>query len=352
MNTGNLRFSDAHDLILPDLFKALSQMDGVSKNQKNEHFKSRYANLEAVNDVVKPVLLDNNIVLTQPASVVETDDNGGVSVVVDTVFFHQSGQYAITTLSMKPDKNSPQSIGSTITYCRRYSLLSVAALSVEDDDGNSGSGRDNAPKQTQQSAPRTATKQSTVPLKQAEAVKQTNAVSAEIDRNDPAVTREAMLKLGMDINAYKIFAAAALGKPLPSDPNAYTKANSDLYDKFVKEGKHTVTIFNNDPVSYGERWKKINSEPEKKSDIRLDNNAVTSKLLELSDEIAAKSGFKSGSDLVARVKTLCNQDVPDADMLQLLIEYQADSKIIKELTAAVKAGSFTDVPSFLLSRGQ
>jgi hypothetical protein len=267
-----------------------------------------------------------------------------------------SGQYVYTTFQMKSEKNAPQPIGSTTTYARRYALLAVAGIAPDDDDGNAGSGRDSGPKQTQQSAPRTATKQTTAPPKQAETVKQTEAVNQdeakEIDRNDPSATREAMVKLGMDVNAWKKFAVAAFGKPLPSDPNAYIKANNDLYDKFVKEGKPTVTIFNNDPVAFGERWKKINSEPEKKSDIRLDNNAVTSKLSELSDEIAAKSGFKSGADLVARVKTLCKQDVPDADMLELLTVYQSDVSVIKELTAAVKAGSFTDVPSFLSSRGQ
>src|SRR5699024_8007053 len=50
-------------------------------------------------------------------------------------------------LYMKPEKNTPQSIGSCLTYSRRYSISSIFGItSDEDDDGNQATGN-NQPKQ-------------------------------------------------------------------------------------------------------------------------------------------------------------------------------------------------------------
>jgi hypothetical protein len=44
------------------------------------------------------------------------------------------------TVNMQPEKNSPQAIGSAITYMRRYAISAVLGLIVEeDDDGNKAS---------------------------------------------------------------------------------------------------------------------------------------------------------------------------------------------------------------------
>lgn len=50
-----------------------------------------------------------------------------------------SGEWMEATLTMKPTQNTPQAIGSAITYARRYALCAVLGLSVEDDDGAAGS---------------------------------------------------------------------------------------------------------------------------------------------------------------------------------------------------------------------
>jgi hypothetical protein len=51
-----------------------------------------------------------------------------------------SGEYISANSTMHPTKSDPQSIGSAITYHRRYALCSILGLNVdEDDDGNKAS---------------------------------------------------------------------------------------------------------------------------------------------------------------------------------------------------------------------
>jgi len=51
-----------------------------------------------------------------------------------------SGEYLMDTYEMKPTKDDPQGIGSSITYQRRYAIGAILSLNIdEDDDGNSAS---------------------------------------------------------------------------------------------------------------------------------------------------------------------------------------------------------------------
>jgi hypothetical protein len=52
----------------------------------------------------------------------------------------ESGEYIMANSIMKPVKNDPQSMGSAITYQRRYSLAALLNLNIDkDDDGNAAS---------------------------------------------------------------------------------------------------------------------------------------------------------------------------------------------------------------------
>jgi hypothetical protein len=64
------------------------------------------------------------------------------TVTVKTILCHKSGESIEGVLTMRPVKNDPQGIGSTITYARRYALAAFVGVAPvgEDDDGNAGSG--------------------------------------------------------------------------------------------------------------------------------------------------------------------------------------------------------------------
>ena len=118
------------------LAKAQSEFPLVKKTDSNPFFKSKYAGLPSVLEVVLPILHKNGLYITQcPVS-------EGERVGVQTTITHaESGDSVQGSFSMQLSKNDPQGAGSAITYARRYSLVSMLGLNVdEDDDANHASG--------------------------------------------------------------------------------------------------------------------------------------------------------------------------------------------------------------------
>lgn len=105
----------------------------IPKDSNNPFFKSAYASLPDILDKVDPCLIDSGLVLSQWP----TGANG-----LTTLLIHaDSGEYIQETYDMSPVKNDPQSIGSSITYQRRYAVGAVLSLNIDvDDDGNKASG--------------------------------------------------------------------------------------------------------------------------------------------------------------------------------------------------------------------
>jgi hypothetical protein len=52
------------------------------------------------------------------------------------MLLHESGQWIKSKLKMPVEKATAQSIGSTITYGRRYGWSAICGISQYDDDGN------------------------------------------------------------------------------------------------------------------------------------------------------------------------------------------------------------------------
>lgn len=112
--------------------KAQSEMPLVKKTENNPFFKSKYAGLPSVLEVVLPVLHANGLYLTQ--SPVTDGDRIGIKT---TITHAETGDSLESSFTMQLSKNDPQGAGSAITYARRYALVSMLGLNVdEDDDGN------------------------------------------------------------------------------------------------------------------------------------------------------------------------------------------------------------------------
>lgn len=124
------------------LLKAQSKFPLIIKEDNNPFFKSKYAGLPSVLEAVLPTLNENGLVLSQ--SPITDGDRIGV----ETTIYHISGEYITSKFTMNLAKNDPQGAGSAITYARRYALVSMLGLNVdEDDDGNTASGKtDKEPK--------------------------------------------------------------------------------------------------------------------------------------------------------------------------------------------------------------
>jgi hypothetical protein len=111
--------------------KAFAQIEGAVKGKTNPAFRSKYADLAAVVDAIKPALAEHGLwfrQITHPA-------DGGVCV--ETVIHHSSGEsLACGPLFVPASKQDAQGFGSALTYCRRYSLMAAFGVPAEDDDGN------------------------------------------------------------------------------------------------------------------------------------------------------------------------------------------------------------------------
>lgn len=118
------------------LAKAQGKITGAVKDSANPFFKSKYADLASVWDAVRDHLSANGLSIIQSAS---TTEGGGICVTA--MLAHASGQWVRDTLTLTPKDQSPQAMGSTITYGRRYLLAALTGAAQIDDDGNAASGK-------------------------------------------------------------------------------------------------------------------------------------------------------------------------------------------------------------------
>lgn len=128
------------------------------KDKNNPAFNSQYVPLESVTESITKTATKYGLAFSQFAT---TDENQNVSIT--TVIFHDSGEFIqYPPLTLKPAKQrvvidteyvngkrvniyaneiTSQSIGSCITYGKRYSLSAIFGItSDKDDDGNEASG--------------------------------------------------------------------------------------------------------------------------------------------------------------------------------------------------------------------
>lgn len=118
------------------LAKAQAEMEVAGLTKNNPFFKSQYADLTEVIRSSRPYLAKHGLSVIQP---IITDVNG--TMLLRTMLCHSSGEYIASEVKIIPSKNDVHSLGSAITYLRRYSYISLVGVCAgEDDDGNAASG--------------------------------------------------------------------------------------------------------------------------------------------------------------------------------------------------------------------
>lgn len=110
---------------------AFGEIEGATKSANNPHFKTKYADITAVIEAIKPALIAHNLFFTQHP---QPSENG---ITVETVLHHAGGEsLSLGSLFVPANKNDAQGFGSALTYARRYALVTAFGVPVEDDDGN------------------------------------------------------------------------------------------------------------------------------------------------------------------------------------------------------------------------
>ncbi len=119
----------------PNIYKALmdfrSRVDSVERTSKNEFLNYHYANINNIIDTIKPVLYELRMGYVQTVQYID-----GVDLLNTRVFLvDHPEEFIESNIRLIMTKEDSQQLGSSITYNRRYALISTFSLEVEDDDG-------------------------------------------------------------------------------------------------------------------------------------------------------------------------------------------------------------------------
>jgi hypothetical protein len=137
-NGGGVRMSPTVGKLAEALAKAQAEMEGAAKDATNPHYRSKYADLASIRDASRPTA-KYGIAILQPTRA------EGPHVTVTTMLIHTSGEWISEELTLTAGQNTPQAVGSAITYGRRYGLAAMVGIAPEDDDGEAAEPRNAAP---------------------------------------------------------------------------------------------------------------------------------------------------------------------------------------------------------------
>ncbi len=130
-----MRTSEQLNELAAALSKAQGAFENAKKDSDNPFFKSKYADLASCIDAARGPLAANGLAVMQAPELLASG-----LVCMTTRLLHSSGQWTESELAAVPKDSGPQSIGSVITYLRRYALCAMLGLAAEDDDANAGQG--------------------------------------------------------------------------------------------------------------------------------------------------------------------------------------------------------------------
>jgi hypothetical protein len=148
------------------LAAAQAELEPAKRDATNPHFRSKYADLSACWDAVRAPLARHGLAVSQLPSL------DGDVVRLTTMLLHTSGEFIGSDAAVRIAKHDAPSVGSALTYLRRYSLSAIVGLSTEDDDGASAMA--SAPAQQSRSQP------------VAQPSQELRAAAAQVDRAFPA----------------------------------------------------------------------------------------------------------------------------------------------------------------------
>lgn len=120
--------------LIEALAKAQLKFGTIFKESENPAFRSKYADLATVIAATQKALATEGVV------VIQSPTTKGKDLTLNTMLAHSSGEWLSSDLTMPAtmrEKFDAQSIGSAITYARRYALQAITGTSADiDDDGN------------------------------------------------------------------------------------------------------------------------------------------------------------------------------------------------------------------------
>lgn len=123
-----LRRSESIAKLTAAMAQAQGEITNAAKSADNPFFKSKYADLGSIMDACRAPLSKYGIAYFQPASSI------GKTVIVTTLLAFED-EWIEDKLILTAAQDTPQAVGSAITYGRRYALASMVGVAAGDDDG-------------------------------------------------------------------------------------------------------------------------------------------------------------------------------------------------------------------------
>lgn len=136
-----IRRSESTKNLAKAMLVAQKETGAAKKESKNPFFKSNYADLPTVIEVIKQPYNDAGIFINQPST-----HKDGKNFITTILTHADSGEWMEADTEVICGKvGDPQAFGAAQTYARRFALQAMLLIPAEDDDGNTAAGR-TAPK--------------------------------------------------------------------------------------------------------------------------------------------------------------------------------------------------------------
>lgn len=122
---------------------AQAKIETVRKNGENPHFRSKYATLDEIWESVKKPLNDAGLIV-----ICDMYTANGERLLTTRLIHAETGEETSCTFPIMAATNSPQAIGSAMTYARRYTLTALLEIVTDDgadDDGEAVENNHNTP---------------------------------------------------------------------------------------------------------------------------------------------------------------------------------------------------------------
>lgn len=115
------------------LAKAQGEISPAPMDRDNPFFKSKYATLTSLWESARAALAKNGLSVVQSTDLADNGD-----VVLITTLLHSSGEWIGGVYPVRTKDNAPQTLGSALTYARRYAFGAMVGLTSDDDDDGNG----------------------------------------------------------------------------------------------------------------------------------------------------------------------------------------------------------------------
>jgi hypothetical protein len=116
------------------LAKAQAEFTTVPQSGFNPHFKNKFSTFQDHVDAARPILAKHGLAVSQMPNMMAESDR----FVLTTILMHESGESIVSNQPIFSMKQDAQSMGSAITYAKRYAYGAILGMASGDfeDDGN------------------------------------------------------------------------------------------------------------------------------------------------------------------------------------------------------------------------